>query len=67
MYGNIRYELAKTNIADRQREARRAGTAAQLSAARRDDRAGASNAPVAARSGVTVVSRMRTLLRSRIA
>jgi hypothetical protein len=64
MNGNFRYELAKAMVADRQRAAGRAATAAQLSAARRDERAGASNA---ARPSVTVVSRMRTLLRSRTA
>jgi len=60
MNGRIRYELAKVMIADRQREAERSRTQAQAQAARRDDGAGA-------RSGQTVTSRVRTLLRSRTA
>jgi hypothetical protein len=76
MNGNARYELAKTMIADRQREASHSATVAQASAARRasatdvtdvtdvTDRAGTS---FAARFGRPLARRARVLLRPRTA
>jgi hypothetical protein len=62
------YELAKTMIADRVREAEHNCTAAQLRAAQRDETESLRPATRSAvRSGATITSRVRAVLRSRTA
>jgi hypothetical protein len=60
MNGNIRYELAKTMIADRQRKTAHAATVAQARAARR-------TVVTDARAAQTLARRTRALLRPRTA